>query len=155
MKRIIDISDELFNIFKKHGIMAFDYFNEYDKDQIAIAIAHGIPYNPTSDFISREALKKCAIPCKIHNGALTDLCVPLYQIDNAPTVETFTLEDMQNNYDAGVDSVIGKYDKAKGEWVEFEYETSGGYKCSNCENIEVYTPNFCPNCGADMRGGAE
>lgn len=39
-----------------------------------------------NDLISREALKKCAIPCEIHNGALTDLCVPLYQIDNAPTV---------------------------------------------------------------------
>ena len=39
------------------------------------------------DLISRDALKKCAIPCQIHNGALTDLCVPLYQIDNAPTVE--------------------------------------------------------------------
>ena len=36
--------------------------------------------------IDADALKKCAIPCEIHNGALTDLCVPLYQIDNAPTV---------------------------------------------------------------------
>ena len=33
-------------------------------------------------------------------------------------------------------------------WAEFE----GGYRCSNCDDIEVYTPNFCPNCGADMRG---
>ena len=47
-------------------------------------------------------------------------------------------------------------ERPQGEWIEFEYETSGGYRCSNCENIEVYTPNFCPNCGADMRkGGAE
>ena len=43
MKLIIEIPDELFNIFKKHGVMAFDYFNEYDKDQIAIAITHGTP----------------------------------------------------------------------------------------------------------------
>lgn len=43
MKLIIDIPDELFNIFKKHGIMAFDYFNEYDKDTIARIIAHGTP----------------------------------------------------------------------------------------------------------------
>lgn len=40
-----------------------------------------------NDLISRSELKKCAIPCQIHNGALTDLCVPLYQIDNAPTVK--------------------------------------------------------------------
>ena len=37
--------------------------------------------------IDADALNKCAIPCSIHNGALTDMCVPLYQIDNAPTVE--------------------------------------------------------------------
>lgn len=37
--------------------------------------------------IDADELKKCAIPCEIHNGSLTDLCVPLYQIDNAPTVE--------------------------------------------------------------------
>ena len=37
--------------------------------------------------IDADVLKECAIPCEIHNGALTDLCVPLYQIDNASTVE--------------------------------------------------------------------
>ena len=37
--------------------------------------------------IDANALKECAIPCQIHNGALTDLCIPLYQIDNAQTVE--------------------------------------------------------------------
>ena len=39
--------------------------------------------------IDADALRKCAIPCAIHNGALTDMCVPLYQIDNAPTVDRF------------------------------------------------------------------
>lgn len=42
--------------------------------------------------IDADELKKCAIPCEIHNGTLTDLCVPLYQIDNAPTVEDRTRE---------------------------------------------------------------
>lgn len=37
--------------------------------------------------IDADKLRKLAIPCEIHNGALTDMCVPLYQIDNAPTVE--------------------------------------------------------------------
>lgn len=36
--------------------------------------------------VDADELRKCATPCQIHNGALTDLCVPLYQIDNAPTV---------------------------------------------------------------------
>lgn len=37
--------------------------------------------------IDADELRKCAIPCEIHKGASTDLCVPLYQIDNAPSVE--------------------------------------------------------------------
>ena len=37
--------------------------------------------------IDADELVKCAISCEIHNGALTELCVPLYQINNAPTVE--------------------------------------------------------------------
>lgn len=36
--------------------------------------------------IDADELKKYAIPCEIHNGALTDLCIPLYQIDNVPTI---------------------------------------------------------------------
>lgn len=42
MKLIIDISDEMFDVFKKHGIMAFDNFDEYDKDILADKIANGI-----------------------------------------------------------------------------------------------------------------
>ena len=54
------------------------------------------------DLISRSELKKCAIPCEIHNGALTDLCVTLYQIDNAPTVKyPFYQEAYQTGYEEG------------------------------------------------------
>lgn len=27
--------------------------------------------------------------------------------------------------------------------------------CSNCGELQCCTDNFCPNCGADMRGGRE
>ena len=36
--------------------------------------------------IDANGLEKTAIPCEIHNGASTELCVPLYQIRNAPTL---------------------------------------------------------------------
>lgn len=43
-----------------------------------------------------------------------------------------------------------------GEWVKSE-NTDADWECSNChdwfmwgDNIHL---NFCPNCGADMRGG--
>lgn len=47
-------------------------------------------------------------------------------IDNAPTIE----------------------ERQKGKW---ELDSIGAY-CSECKIHPDYTSNFCPNCGADMRG---
>ena len=57
----------------------------------------------SNDLISREALKKQAIWTKVNNGAeLIDIeVVPLDAIDNAPTVEGFTKEDMSGAYNEG------------------------------------------------------
>ena len=83
--------------------------------------------------IDADELKKCAIPCEIHNGALTDLCVPLYHIDNAPTVE----------------------ERPTGEWIDRHKENRGNV-CSFCnESLPCtdeydYQTNYCPNCGAKM-----
>ena len=41
----------------------------------------------------------------------------------------------------------------KGEWIEKGVSA----RCSNCgcKDHEYYKHNFCPYCGADMRGGKE
>ena len=42
-------------------------------------------------------------------------------------------------------------ERKHGEWIESDF----GWKCSICGNTSVMwqrTYNFCPNCGADMRG---
>jgi hypothetical protein len=90
--------------------------------------------------IDADELRKCAIPCEIHNGALTDLCVPLYQIDNAPTVS----------------------ERPQGEWVGGDQITyyggltvSGCWHCSNCGALAGVENNFCGRCGAKMKGGKE
>ncbi len=52
-------------------------------------------------------------------------------------------------------------DRPHGEWIVDEDAFSKEFrKCSNCnEDAEwlegggQFLPNFCPNCGADMRGG--
>ena len=56
--------------------------------------------------------------------------------------------------------IIGKYEeRPQGEWIYTpniiglsEYE---GITCSICGNDSVGDFNFCPSCGADMRGGVE
>ncbi len=51
--------------------------------------------------------------------------------------------------------------QSEGEWI-FEHEFHGKMLCSNCkkealvnENNEYVDSDFCPNCGAKMKGGAE
>ena len=54
-------------------------------------------------------------------------------------------------------------ERKKGEWIpEFDGKFTGGaywFSCSKCKRIvpEVRNGgwNFCPTCGADMRGGQE
>lgn len=50
-------------------------------------------------------------------------------------------------------------ERKKGRWVEKEKYTFGiMYDCSLCENriLDNGHPwNYCPNCGADMRGDEE
>ena len=110
-----------------------------------------------NDLISRERLKNTILL-----GNYDTQSKILSAIDNAPTVtpslnlDNITKEDIekfktiwQRATSKGLPTFIE--DRPQGEWAEFE----GGYRCSNCDDIEVYTPNFCPNCGAKMKGGKE
>ena len=173
VKRVITISDEITSEMEKFPHRAIKIIKNHDCT-IADAILNSKPYvepicpylsdqevkqpcidspceRPRGDCISREALKE-DLAKEIKTNDLGLWLKILSVIDNVPPVETFTLEDMQNNYDAGVDSVIGKYDKARGEWIE----EHGLIACSNCHTIWLYrTTDFCPHCGADMRGGSK
>lgn len=42
----------------------------------------------------------------------------------------------------------------KGEWIS-QYDEdgkTGWYECSCCHSERAFNTNFCPDCGADMRG---
>lgn len=71
---------------------------------------------------------------------------------------------MQNNFDLGAMSEVGKHDRPKGVWVY--NEKLNMYFCKDCGLLEPLTkeeveegcklPNFCQHYGADMqKGGAE
>lgn len=148
MELRIDIPEEVYSDIQK-GIIRKHI------DKVYVAIANGIPYNPTGDAISREALKKYAIPCQIHNGASTDLCVPLYQIDNASPVP---LPDFKAGYKQAILDGKTNFSRPQGEWLIVGRVMKNGkplaVRCSECNKSPKYAveSDFCPNCGADMRG---
>ena len=85
--------------------------------------------------IDADALEKMAIPCVIHNGALTELCVPLYQIRTAPTLPN-----------------------PCGNPCNFTRPT-GEHKCVTCKHCkdEIFN-NYCRECSrawADLYEEAE
>lgn len=54
--------------------------------------------------------------------------------------------------------------QSKGEWIQHQpYHQTDDFYCSLCGAIapvdclkeDFYESNFCPNCGASMKGGAE
>lgn len=46
--------------------------------------------------------------------------------------------------------------RPQGEWIFRKGVTCGGYyKCNKCGEVERAEKNYCPNCGALMKGGAE
>jgi hypothetical protein len=39
------------------------------------------------------------------------------------------------------------------DWLQIPQEDSGTYRCSACGQVMKYPWNYCPNCGAKMKGG--
>ena len=87
----------------------------------------------------------------------------LYAIDNAPTVDIPCNDCCADTYRDGYEK--GKADaRPQGKWKTIEgIDGDEYYECSNCGEPWVLTAgtpkdnnmNFCPNCGAKMKGGAE
>lgn len=83
----------------------------------------------------------------------------LDEIDNAPTVAV-NCNDC-DGYEAGYSAGLHDSERPQGKWIK-EYKD---FKCSLCGKIAYSWNNhgtyiqiksdFCPHCGADMRGGAD
>ena len=119
-----------------------------------------------NDLISREALKKAFANSKHIKETVSGLDVMEMLaikeiIDNAPTVKPEKAKEGEivkaytKGFDTGVE--IARTERPQGKWI-CKDKVDGhmfGYSCSNCRNPEWQITRFCPNCGADMKGGAE
>ena len=111
--------------------------------------------------IDANALKKdidfqYICECCHNNGNTCDIC-PIAEIekkiDNASPVETSKIEHKAYNegFKDGVEQGI-KLSETPGEWIN---QFIGGNECVMCSECKLHFDigtNFCPNCGADMRG---
>ena len=65
---------------------------------------------------------------------------------------TLNLNDLGEFYDMAIEAL----ERKRGEWVTVKGSNGKDYrKCTNCLHTQEITGllNYCPICGAEMRGG--
>lgn len=110
-------------------------------------------YRELAEFL--EDCKKLLITC---DDAVSREAIIAKAKDEAEGMD----EPFKSNFAVLVEGLLDKLPsvtptRPKGKWIAQENEEMQivGYYCSNCD-MPMETENktrFCPNCGADMRGG--
>ena len=65
--------------------------------------------------------------------------------------DDYTVEELHTAFDLAIKALE---ERPQGEWISLA-NGSGincGRKCSLCGKTVEFSENFCPQCGADMRG---
>ena len=114
-----------------------------------------------NDLISRSALKEIIETYRpialftdkeVGKNRMVDYC--LAEIDNAPTVEAYSFEQVQElvKLNQQFAQEIESLKRPQGEWIiHNDYHENCRYGCNRCGNLTNIPGNFCPNCGVKMR----
>lgn len=162
VKRVIEIEESDYELScQRYGDARY---NGYQPDYENTAIAQSVPYNPSGDAISREALKgviETYRPALIYNNK-TDMKNRMvdYFLDEIDNAEAIPLPNEQIAWEQGYEAGLaqGKCDRSHGEWLK-SGKGKTTFFCSECGrkiDTKPFTrPDkfpFC-HCGADMRKG--
>ena len=110
-----------------------------------------------SDYKKREnALNILCGDCLKEKVQCGDDCITARQIKDLPSADVAE----QSEIDSIVQTVVALErmgnKRKRGEWQKKEKRgamtTHTEYHCSECQTIMGAIWNYCPNCGADMRG---
>lgn len=78
--------------------------------------------------------------------------VLLKEIDNSPTITPDKIQALMSDY------LVYRCEpeRPKGEWIKMSDRFGEYYACNVCGYDRAnYKSNFCPNCGAYLRGSAK
>ena len=171
----------LINISYQLGNMGVEYLSEKDGEKMreAIKAIEQTELNPSYNGVKSE-LKPCE-DCVSREDAVNALRKALYNYEDKTEKQfkeskELNLEDwfqhrifVQNMNDIDIQTILELPSvipqQKKGKWIEKEYMDTGLSEiwCSNCKDSNFYNQtdnpfiptNYCPNCGADMRGDAD
>ena len=88
------------------------------------------------------------------NGRLTYV-LTAEEIDNAPTVDTYTIEDIQEVRENALILGAKLAQRPQGEWIYLDKDEPMKVECPFCHERKCCISNYCDNCGAKMKGNAE
>lgn len=167
-----------------YTIFGYGFYNERVDEALNMAIKaleqEGTLQNLTkpnkSDLISRQAAIDAFDGVKVDEKTEYDIGyndgidLAVSKLSVLPSAQPFTSEQIQTMQELEAAQVekafeLGKADRPTGHWIVKKgrlFESDFGI-CSACGNYLTFSrvnaglgdANFCPNCGADMRGGEE
>ena len=88
-------------------------------------------------------------PCNALIGDLCNACEDVYRmVEQIPSADVQPV--VHGEWIPEIEQMETEYPDSTEVYLE-TFQT--GWKCSECDDYSTIDSNFCPNCGADMRGG--